>query len=219
VIRLKIKAIILDMDGVITDTMSYHFDAWKQIFSKAGIEVTCYDIYEREGQAGLDTLREIYKKYRRNLSPQEARDILRRKERLFKKLAQPRLIRGARAFLRRCKRSKFLIALVTGTSRQEAEKILPEDIYAMFDVIVAGDEVKKGKPHPEPFLKALEALRLSSSQAVVIENAPLGIKAARRANLFCIALKTYLPESYLSQADIIISSFADLDKNVGLSLL
>ncbi len=93
-------------------------------------------------------------------------------------------------------------------------EILPCGLFNMFNVTVTGNEIKKGKPHPEPFLKALRLLKVSSGQALVIENAPFGVEAAKRANLFCIALETSLPKKYLSRADFIFKSFAQLKEKI-----
>ncbi len=82
----------------------------------------------------------------------------------------------------------------------------------MFEATVTGDEVKRGKPHPQPFLKALKIMGLQPNDVVVIENAPFGITAAKRAGLFCIALETSLPKKYLTNADKVVKSFKDLEK-------
>lgn len=199
------------MDGVITNTMPYHFNAWLEVFTKAGIEVNCYDIYEREGQAGLATIFEIFGRHNRKISAEEARRLLLKKERLFKKSVRIKFIKGSRPFVRRLKKRKFLLGLVTGTSRHEMEKILPKSFRGIFDVMVTGDEVNNGKPDPEPFLKAFSELEIKPKDALVIENAPFGIDSARRAGAFCVALETSLPRRYLRDADLILKSFADLE--------
>lgn len=211
---MKCKAIIFDMDGVITNTMPYHFDAWLETFASVGIKVDCYEVYCREGQDGLTTVREIFKKYGRKFNLQQARGLLARKEDLFKRIVERRFIKGSRPFLRRIKKRGFLLGLVTGTSRHEAKKILPQELFKLFAVTVTGDEIKNSKPHPEPYLKALRMLRVAPEEAVVIENAPFGICAAKRAGLFCIALQTSLPKGYLKDADAIFKSFAELKNRV-----
>lgn len=210
----KFKAIIFDMDGVITNTMPYHFDAWIKVFSDVGIKVNCYDVYEREGQAGINTIKELFRERKLKISDQEAKTLLLKKENLFKRIVKIKFIKGARPFLKRLKKRKIIMGLVTGTSRHEVEKILPKHLRSMFDVIVTGDEVKRGKPHPEPFLKALLMLGLKRKDVAVIENAPFGIESAKKAGLFCIALETSLPKKYLRRADIILKSFKDLEKVV-----
>jgi beta-phosphoglucomutase len=89
---------------------------------------------------------------------------------------------------------------------------MPESLLRTFDAIVTGNDVTQGKPHPEPFLRALKILKVPAGEAVVIENAPFGIRAAKEAGLFCIALETSLPRRYLSQADAILHSFEQIQK-------
>lgn len=214
-IKFSYKAAIFDMDGVITDTMRYHFDAWIKTFALVGIRVNCYDVYLREGQDGLTSVKEIYKRYGRPLNLKEAKLLLAKKEKLFKRIVKVRFVRGALPFLRRLKKRGLLLGLVTGTSRHEMCRMLPEKLRNLFDVLVTGNDVKKGKPHPEPFLKALKLLGARASEAAVIENAPFGIQAAKKAGLFCIALETSLPRKYLRRADIILKSYEELTRMLG----
>ncbi|MGE5197141.1 MAG: HAD family hydrolase [Deltaproteobacteria bacterium] len=209
-IKLNFKAVIFDMDGVITNTMPYHFDAWLETFKKSGIRVNCYDVYEREGQDGSTSVREIFQKYGRRYDPAEARRILAYKEKLFKRIVKIKFIKGSRPFIRMLKKRKFRLALVTGTSRHEMQKILPRSLRGSFEAIITGDEVKKGKPDPGSFLKALRMLKIQAKDAFVLENAPFGIEAAKKAGLFCVALETSLPKKYLSRADRIFGSYEKL---------
>ena len=213
-IKLKVKAVIFDMDGVVTNTMPDHFRAWKEIFKREGIAVTREDIYSREGQRGMDSVKEIFRDYDKTVDAETARRILRDKEKFFKKIVKRRFIPGARSFLKWSHKSDFHLALVTGTARHEVYKILPMAIYSLFSVIITGSDVQNGKPHPEPFLKALEKLKIKASEAVVIENAPLGIRSAKKAGIACFALETSLSREYLKEADIIFSSFEALKRQV-----
>ena len=218
-IQLKVKAVIFDMDGVITNTMSDHFKAWKKIFADEGINVTRLDVYSREGQKGIHSVREIFEVYKKPFGLSKAKDLLNKKEELFKKIAKKRFIPGARRFLRALHQKGFLLALVTGTSRHELHRILPDDLYNLFAVTVTGNDVKHGKPHPEPFIKAIKKLKVSSKEVFVIENSPLGIRSAGAAGLQCLALETSLPKKYLKDADKIFNSIQDLQKSVSISYL
>ena len=212
--HLKIQAVIFDMDGVITDTMPYHFEVWKDLFLREGIPVTHEDIYKREGQKGIDSVREIFTEYGKSFSEDHARALLKEKEELFQKIFKRHFIPGALDFVRSLHAQGFKLALVTGTSRIEALKLLPEDIFALFHTSVCGCEVKNGKPDPEPYLIALRKLGITADEAVVIENAPFGIRSAKAAGLKCLALETSLPRPYLNQADAVYQSFGDLISHV-----
>jgi len=218
-IAFNIKAIIFDMDGVITNTMPYHYNAWRRALAKSAIRVSRYEVYKREGQPGRETIREFLAEHGKALSQAEQSNILREKERLFKKAVKAKFIKGSRGLLRSLKRRGFLIAVVTGTSRKEVKKILPCAIYKLFDAIITSDEVKNGKPDPEPFLKGIKNLGVAKNKAIVIENAPFGVLAAKKAGLFCIALETSLPRRFLKGADLVFKSTLSLQKNVYFSLV
>ena len=211
--KQKYRLVIFDMDGVITDTMPEHFDAWRATLAKAGIKVSRYDIYEREGQNGLTSVRELFKKYRVPFDLAGAKRILAEKEELFKRLAKKKFVKGSRPFIRLLKRRRYLLALVTGTSRHEVHRVMPPGLLSLFDAVVTGNDVKRGKPYPEPFLKALGSLGIRAAEAAVIENAPFGIRAAKSAGLYCIALETSLPRKYLAQADAVYGSFSQVVKS------
>lgn len=202
------------MDGVITNTMPDHFRAWKIIFKQEGIRVSHGDVYKREGQRGIHSVKEIFKENHLPLNKKKATEILIRKEELFKKIVKVRFIPGARRFLKFLHRNGFKLALVTGTARHEVKKILPRDIYNLFDAVVTGSDVLLGKPHPEPFLKSVKKLGIKASAAVVIENAPYGIRSAKAAGLKCLAVETSLSRQYLQDADAIFSSIDDMQRNV-----
>lgn len=216
-LHLKVDSIIFDMDGVITNTMPDHYRSWRTVLGREGIPVTYHDIYCREGQPGINSVREIFKTYGRAYNDHEGRRILGAKEEFFKEIARLRFIAGARSFLKRLHKEKFRLALVTGTSRHELCRILPEGLRGLFSVIVTGNDVRHGKPHPEPYLKSLRQLKLKKADAVVIENAPFGIRSAKRAGLKCLAVETSLPKEYLKGADAVFGSIKELQSQVCFS--
>jgi beta-phosphoglucomutase len=131
-----------------------------------------------------------------------------------RKIVRRRFITGSRRFLYFLKKHGFVLTLVTGTARHEVERILSKELLGLFSVIITGNDVKKGKPHPEPYLIALKKLQMKPKDVVVFENAPFGIISAKRAHLRCLALETYLPKTYLKRADFVFSSYQELCRRV-----
>ncbi len=214
-----IKAVIFDMDGVITNTMPDHHRAWKVTLDKYGIPLTHEDVYTREGQPGDEALVEIFAKYKVSGRDSEIPVILREKEEYFKEIVRLRFIPKSRTLLRTLHKRGIHLALVTGTARHELKKILPDSLASLFSVVVTGTDVTNGKPHPEPFLKALKHLAIPAHEAVVIENAPYGIRSAKSAGLKCIALETSLSRQHLFEADHIFESMTDLNEKVHFELI
>ncbi len=204
------RAILFDMDGVIVDSMPYHFIAWYEALRPYGVRVSCFDVYSREGERWDKSLTSFLGLHgiRPDASTLNKISVLRRH--IFKKYFKRFIFKGAAEFLS-CLRAKgYFLGLVSGTPTHEIKRILPLRIRSNFDVVIAGNNVKHGKPHPEPYLKAARALGVRPRDCVVVENAPLGIRSAKKAGMYCIAITTSLPRPYLKAADIVVDEFADI---------
>jgi beta-phosphoglucomutase len=206
----RFQAFLFDMDGVITDSMPYHYEAWRRIFEGFGISVSREEILKREGEQGLVTLETILSREDRKLPPEVKKKALEDKEAVFRSLARPTLFPGAETIVKDLRARGKRLALVTGTSRQEAETNLPPSLISCFDVLISGDMVTQGKPHPEPYRTALQRLDASAEDSLVIENAPYGIQSAKGAGLRCIAVTTSLPAEYLREADQTVQDLEEL---------
>ena len=209
-LKFKPKAIIFDMDGVIVDSMPYHFLAWYEALRPWGVRVSCFDVYSREGERWDKTLKSLLR--RTKIKPREEvlGEIFSARQKIFKNNFKRFIFKGVEEFLLCLKGKGYLLGLVTGTPDREIKEILPQRIEGLFDTIIAGNQVKHGKPHPEPYLKAALSLGLRPKECVVVENAPLGIESAKRAGMFCIALATSLPEEYLREADIVVNELEEI---------
>ena len=108
---LNPKDVIFDMDGVVTDTMLYHVKAWKKAFNTFGIKVNRYEIYLREGQKGLQTAIELMQENGFKASMAKAKDILRLKEEIFRKIARYKLIKGSKQLIRDLRKNNLLIVV------------------------------------------------------------------------------------------------------------
>ncbi len=206
----RFDALLFDMDGVITDSMPYHCEAWQRIFEGLGLSVPREEILRREGEKGLATLEAVLDQQGLHLPRERLRRILEEKEEVFRSLARPRLFPGAEELVTEIHERGKRIALVTGTSRQETESNLPPRLLQTFDAVVTGDMLERGKPGPEPYLAALRLLGAEPETSLAIENAPYGIRSAKGAGLRCIAVTTSLPAPYLEEADVTVRDLAEL---------
>ncbi len=206
----RFKAFLFDMDGVITDSMPNHCQAWKRIFEKFQISVSSNEILRREGERGIVTLKTILSENGVSLSTEELSDLLSEKETIFRSLPAPELFPGVEELLLELFQSRKQLALVTGTSLAEAKSYMPPDLFRCFHTVVSGDLVCFGKPDPEPYLRAVNTLLLLPKDCLVIENAPYGVQSAREAGLSCVALATSLPAEHLQGADRIVADMHGL---------
>ena len=108
------------------------------------------------------------------------------------------------------KLQKLEMAVVTGGDRNRIIPFAEEYLNGYFKDYVCSDDVQETKPSPEPYLKGLELLGLDASECLVIENAPLGIKAAKSAGIKTIAIETTLGKKYLQESDLIVQTFLEI---------
>ena len=206
----------MDMDGVIVDSMPYHFIAWYEALAPWGIRVSCFEVYAQEGQQWEITLKGLLKRGKIKPTVKVLNAIFSTRQRIFKRYFKRFIFYGAYELLVDLKRQGFLLGLVSGSPLDEIKRILPGKLLKLFTSVVAGNQVKNGKPHPEPYLRAARLLGLAPCACLVIENAPLGITSAKRAGMSCIAVSTSLPKEYLTAADLVVESLSQITELIPL---
>ncbi|AKL98501.1 HAD family hydrolase [Endomicrobium proavitum] len=208
----KFKAVFFDMDGVITDSMPYHFISWFEVLKKYNVRVAPTTIFEMEGAKWEKVIKLAFKESGKTLPKKLAVKIRFEREKIFDAYFKRFIFDGIEEFVLFLKRQGLFVGVVTGSSKTEAAKMLPKKLYKLFDTITAGDMVKKGKPFPDSYLLAAKNLNVCPAQCLVIENAPYGITAAKAAKMKCFAIATTLPKIFLQQADEIFNTHKDLYK-------
>ena len=203
------KAIIFDMDGVLVDSMPYHAEAWIQAFATAGIEVEKREIYELEGSNHMQTVDIIFRRSGRIPTNKDTEELSKKKIDIFNKIEHVRPFDGIKELLDELA-PKYSLAVVSGSNHNTVHELMDTFFPGAFKVIIDGDDVKKSKPDPEPYLMAVEKLYVQKEECIVIENAPLGIRSAKSAGLRCIAVVAYLGRESLEEADIIVESHREL---------
>jgi haloacid dehalogenase superfamily, subfamily IA, variant 3 with third motif having DD or ED len=206
------KAVLFDMDGVIVDSMSYHFIAWFEALRDYGVRATPDDIFKMEGAKWHDVSKYLFRRHKKKLTVSLEKEIFKKKDIYFRKYFKRYIFTEIPDILRFVKNNGFLTGLVTGSNFSEAKKMLPRKIFDYFDVKVAGDMVKRGKPYPDPYLLASKMLNVKPSECFVVENAPYGIKSAKSAKMYCGAIETSLSKEFLSLADIVFDSHKEFLK-------
>ena len=204
-----IKAVIFDMDGVLVDTEKYHEMAYKAVVRKFGVNLTEKEIIMFKGVTALENIQYIFKKY--EIKKDAAKYAL-LKDKVYRSyLKNLKALPGVSDLLKKMKKQKIKLALASSGSRLNVEYILRKiKAKKYFDVIINGEQVKKGKPNPEIFLKAAKKLKVKPKECVVVEDAVNGVKAAKRAGMFCIGIATTFSKNKLKEADLIINSLNEL---------
>jgi beta-phosphoglucomutase-like phosphatase (HAD superfamily) len=207
----QIKSVIFDMDGVLIDSMPYHVKAWDLAFKNHDLIIDSEIIYKLEGSDYKQTIEFIFNKMNRTPSINEINTLGREQDKIFNRIVNIEPFDGVDVLLKKLKQICSL-AVVSGSNTKNVERVINDNFKDIFDVVITGNDTIRSKPDPSPYLKALDELKISEKEAIVVENAPLGIKSAKNANLFCIGLQTYLNRDFLKEADIIIEDHIKLTK-------
>ncbi len=193
-IRLDLKAILFDMDGVLYNSMPAHAKSWQQTVEELGLKTNPEEFYLHEGRTGASTIHIIFQRnFGRDATEEEIQAIYERKSELFVKYNTGETIPKAREVLDFVKSNGLRPVLVTGSGQPSLLDRLDHDFPGIFtpETMVTAFDVKIGKPHPEPFLMGLQkGGNLIPNQALVVENAPLGTEAATKAGIFTIGVNT-----------------------------
>lgn len=219
------RAALIDMDGTLYDSMGNHARAWHRMVTELGIDATVDEFYLYEGRTGASTINIIFQRaYGRDATPEEAKELYHRKTVYFSELPPVRVMPGAQELMQELKDMGIERVLVTGSGQRSLIDRLEADFPGIFsaDKMICGPDVKNGKPHPEPFVKALQKAHVSPSAAIAVENAPLGVESANRAGVFPIAVTTGpIPVRCFEEAGagVIYPSMPDAAKNVPLLIL
>ncbi|MDR0572965.1 MAG: HAD-IA family hydrolase [Tannerella sp.] len=201
--KISLKAVLFDMDGVLYDSMPNHAESWTKIMRSYGFNMTEEEAYMHEGRTGDDTIRMISKREGKTVCAGERKRIYQEKTEAFSLCPVVSSMTGSAELLRKVAGNGLFAMLVTGSGQPSLLDRLNHDFPGIFirERMITSFDVKKGKPDPEPYLAALKKGRLMPDEAIVIENAPLGVEAAHAAGLFVIAVNTGpLPDYVLLDA-------------------
>ncbi|WP_353332087.1 HAD-IA family hydrolase [Bacteroides sedimenti] len=190
---IPIKAVLFDMDGVLFDSMPHHANSWHMIMEERGLHLSKEEAYLHEGRTGSGTINIIcQRQYGRNATEKEIQEIYKAKTEAFNKLPEAEKMDGAWEVLNKVKRDGLFSMVVTGSGQATLLNRLNDNFPNIFkpELMVTAFDVKIGKPHPEPYLMALNKGNLMANEAIVVENAPLGVQAASAAGIFTVAVNT-----------------------------
>lgn len=207
-----IKAVIFDMDGVLLDSQPAHFRADIGVLARCQCSVTQEMVEIYAGMPNPDR----WARYKNDFGLSESVEELihMHSEILNTILDNERLapVRGVKDLLKKIKDDCYKTAVASSSSREFVYKVLDlADLLIYFDLLVCGEDVTRGKPAPDIFLKAAEKLKVEPSECVIFEDSANGINAAFAAGIKCIGYRNETSGNQdLSKASAVIDSFYDL---------
>ena len=188
------KVVLFDMDGVLYDSMPNHGIAWQRAMKEFGIHFTVEDSYATEGARGVDTIRKYAKaQLGKELTEEEAQKMYDLKAHYFHEMPEAKIFDGVTGLMKNIKDSGLKIGIVTGSAQRPLIERVTHDFgdFVSRDQITTAFDVKRGKPNPDPYLMGLKkAGNYAPSEGIVVENAPLGVRAGVAAGCYTVAINS-----------------------------
>jgi beta-phosphoglucomutase family hydrolase len=208
---MPLRAVIFDWDGVVVDSSAHHERSWEVIAAKRGLPLPADHFKRGFGKKNNVIIPDLgWAK-----EPADVEALAHEKEEIYRSLVREKGIEplpGVRELLAALRAENIPCAIASSTERANLD--LPIDLMGLrefFTVIVSGEEVVHGKPDPAVFLLAAERLGIKPADCVVIEDALVGIEAAKRAGMPVLAVATTNPIETLSSADAAVSGLMDIN--------
>lgn len=200
------RAVIFDMDGVLVDTARPHHESWVAVGRERGVEITWEQFHDTFGQPNHQIIPRLFGP---GLSADEIREIDERKEAAFRDIFRHcvRPLPGVVGLIESLHAEGWRLAVGSSAPPENIDLVLEAlGVAGYFGAVVCAKDVERGKPAPDVFLKAAQAVGVEPARCLVIEDAPAGIQAAHAAGMKCLALTTSHPGTALSQADRVVAS-------------
>lgn len=178
-----VKALIFDMDGTIIDNMMVHHRAWQQLLGELGYSWTLEEVKARVWGKNEEIFERLFPS---QFSQEQVAELTERKERRYVEIYRPdiAMLAGLEKLLEDARSMGVRLGIATAAPRICVDFVRDAlSLENYFDTIVDAQQVSKGKPHPEGFLRAAECLGVSPEECVVFEDAPVGVEAAQAAGM------------------------------------
>lgn len=208
----SIQAVLFDMDGTMIDNMYLHKHAWQEFTKRRGIEITDEEFKVKfPGTKSRHLMQMIFGQ---QTSEKDIEKLTNEIEELYRTMAAKEIepIPGLLELINRLKQKRIKLAVATSAPKGNRDLVLKTlGLQHTFDVIVGEEDIQHGKPDPEIFLKAAQALHVSPTHCLVFEDAPFGVEAAKKAGMKVLALLTSHTQDELNDADMLIRNFEELE--------
>lgn len=204
----NLRGVLFDFDGVLGDTMEDNYRAWIYALGLHGASFTKEEYFLLEGEKVARIASIVLERCGKD--PSLGSNVAKAKDKYYLENNSFKFSPGISELIPFLKKSGIKTGCVSGGARMRLINPATAPILDQLDCIVTADDVTHGKPDPEPYLTGAKKFDLDPSQIIVVENAPLGIRSAKAANMYCIAVCSTLTPKYLGEADTILPSTASL---------
>ena len=204
------KAFIFDMNGTMIDDMHYHTIAWNRILNALNANISLEETKLQLYGKAEEMFERIFGKGK--FSASELQEIILQKELTYQNEFRPqlKLINGLDRFLQQAKTNGIRLAIGTAAIKSNVDYVLDGlHLHEVFDAIVSSEHVESSKPDPEVFLKCASLLGVSPGEAIIFEDSPKGIEAAKNGGFLAVAITSFHGPEDFTKFDNLLFSIGD----------
>jgi len=217
------EAVIFDFDGTLVETSHLLYMGYKEVFSKYSIDYSENEFNSNYGLKTKQHLNTVLKKREISLSDKELNKLVKLRDKFCREKCENDidLLFGARKFLEELNKNNIIMGIASSVSRQNLEFFIKKlKIQKYFSFYIGGDEVSKGKPNPEGYLRVCKSLNVNPKNCVGVEDTDKGINALVNAKMKAIAITLTNRKKYdFSNADLVINNWKELNLSKVQSLV
>ncbi len=215
IIMSELKAVLFDLDGTLLDNNEFHYESWKRYLKEHDNKDMTDDDFKNNisGRTNQDAVEHLYDK---KMSEEEASKLYLKKEEIYREMYTPHIapIKGLIDFLKDLQEHNITMAIATSGIPVNIDFMFEHvPIKQYFKKIIKAEDISKGKPDPEIFLKTAEVLNIPAENCIVFEDSTSGVEAGKAAGMKVVALTTTHSPEELNKADLVITDYTEIDYN------
>lgn len=211
--KFKFGAVIWDFDGTIVNTEYIHAKTEVKTLKKYGINISSKEIVERfAGVKLINIFQTLFNEHGVKKDYLQACLFKWKMMNTIIKNKTPKFMPGVKKLLKELRKQNIQMAIASSSIKKYLDLVVNKmKIRNLFEIILSGDDVKRGKPNPEIFIKTAKYLNVKPEKCLVIEDGTAGVIAAQKAKMKCIAVGDHIDKSVLNKKSVYVNALKQVD--------
>jgi beta-phosphoglucomutase len=202
------------LDGTLIDSMELNYQCWRVVLNEVGIPLQKNLYLQREGEKISSIIKDVLDVNCIESSFIFIENLIVKKDNLFTELYQFNPYPFVKEVVDILKKNGVILGIVTSGRLSRVQRNLPQSFLSNFDAIITGEDSDRGKPFPDPYLRFMHVTNSCKKNTLVLENAPLGIKSAKSAGIYCVGIVSTVDRDLLKEADLVLENIGEFYERI-----
>ena len=194
--------------------MELNYQCWRVVLNEVGIPLQKNLYLQREGEKISSIIKDVLDVNCIESSFIFIENLIVKKDNLFTELYQFNPYPFVKEVVDILKKNGVILGIVTSGRLSRVQRNLPQSFLSNFDAIITGEDSDRGKPFPDPYLRFMHVTNSCKKNTLVLENAPLGIKSAKSAGIYCVGIVSTVDRDLLKEADLVLENIGEFYERI-----